>query len=150
MRYSETKIGRVFLVSVEDGERLPDAIESFAREQNISHGVLFMLGAIQNGELVAGPDDYKASPITILTTMVERPHDAMVMGTIFPDEAGHLVVHLHGAMASGERVTMGCLRLGVHVWEVAEVVVMELSGLKAVRRFDPEVGFSRLVPDPEG
>ncbi|MBU4277912.1 MAG: DUF296 domain-containing protein [Proteobacteria bacterium] len=149
MKYSEAKIGRVFVVSVEDGERLPDAIETFAQEQNLTHGVVFMLGAIQNGELVAGPDDPKANPVTILTTMVGRPHDAMVMGTIFPDEAGHPVVHLHGTMASGERVTMGCLRLGVHVWEVAEVVVMELSGTKAVRRFDPEVGFSRLVPDPE-
>ncbi|BEQ14939.1 PPC domain-containing DNA-binding protein [Desulfoferula mesophila] len=150
MKYSEAKLGRVFLVTIEDGERLPDAVEKFALEQKLTHGVVFMLGALQNGELVAGPDDPKANPVTILTTLVERPNDAMVMGTIFPDEAGHPVVHLHGAMATGERVSMGCLRLGVHVWEVAEVVVMELAGLKAVRRFDPEVGFSRLVPDPEG
>lgn len=149
MRYSEAKIGRVFVVGIEDGERLPDAIEAFAREKNLSHGVVFMLGALQNGDLVAGPDDPESKPVSILTTMVGQPHDAMVMGTIFPDEAGHPVVHLHGTMARGERVTMGCLRLGVHVWEVAEVVVMELSGTKALRRFDPEVGFSRLVPDPE-
>ncbi|MCF8044052.1 MAG: DUF296 domain-containing protein [Desulfarculaceae bacterium] len=149
MRYSEAKIGRVFVVSVEDGERLPDAIEAFAREQKLTHGLVAMLGAIQNGELVSGPDDPDANPVTILTTLVGKPQDAAVLGTIFPDEDGNPMVHLHGVMARGERVSMGCLRLGVHVWEVAEVVVMELSGTKAVRRFDPEVGFSRLVPDPE-
>ena len=147
MKYSEAKIGRVFVVSVEDGERLPDAIETFAREQKITHGLVLMLGALQNGELVAGPDDPQASPITILTTLVGQPTDAAVLGTIFPDEAGHPLVHLHGVMARGERVSMGCLRLGVHVWQVAEVVVLELAGSPAMRRFDPEVGFTRLSPE---
>jgi len=149
MKYSEAKIGRVFVVSVEDGERLPDALEAFAREKNLTHGLVAMLGALQDGELVAGPADPEARPISILTSLVGQPHDAAVLGTIFPDEQGHPVVHLHGVLARGERVSMGCLRLGVHVWQVAEVVVLELSGTKAVRRFDPEVGFSRLAPDPE-
>jgi len=146
MKYSQATVGRVFVLSLEDGDRLPEAIEAFAREQNITRSLVTMLGALQKGELVAGPDDPQATPVTILTTEVGQPHDAMVQGTIFPDEEGNPVVHLHGALARGERVSMGCLRLGVEVWQVAEVVVLELVGSEATRRFDSEVGFSKLEP----
>ena len=35
MQYGEGKLGRVFVVRLDEGERLPDAIETFAREHRI-------------------------------------------------------------------------------------------------------------------
>ena len=53
MQYREGRLGRIFILRLEEGERLNDTIENFAREQKISHGLAFFLGGVrrrqQNG-----------------------------------------------------------------------------------------------------
>ena len=44
MQYTEGRLGRVFVLRLEEGEVLNDTIENFAREQQISHGLAFFLG----------------------------------------------------------------------------------------------------------
>ena len=48
MRFSEARTGRVFVVRLEDGGRLPDAIEQPARDQGVSRGFLRVLGGAEN------------------------------------------------------------------------------------------------------
>jgi len=66
------------------------------------------------------------------------------VGTLFPDEAGRPVLHLHAAFGRDDQVTAGCIRRGVTTWVIGEVVVIELVGNDAVRRVDPASGFGLL------
>jgi predicted DNA-binding protein with PD1-like motif len=65
-------------------------------------------------------------------------------GTLFPDETGRPVLHLHAAFGRDASVTAGCIRAGVTTWVVGEVVVLELTGNAATRRVDPATGFELL------
>jgi predicted DNA-binding protein with PD1-like motif len=53
---------------------------------------------------------------------------------------------MHVAAGRGGKAITGCVRLGVRVWHVLEVVLWELTGTKAVRVLDPETGFELLEP----
>ncbi|MGD0857664.1 MAG: DUF296 domain-containing protein, partial [Dehalococcoidia bacterium] len=55
MKYSEGKIGRVFIIRLEDGDKLPACIEKFALEHNIKAGLALLIGGIGSGDLVVGP-----------------------------------------------------------------------------------------------
>ncbi|TEU03833.1 DUF296 domain-containing protein, partial [Candidatus Aerophobetes bacterium] len=42
MKYSEGKIGRVFVIRLEDGDTMPGVIESFAQENNVRRGMCIL------------------------------------------------------------------------------------------------------------
>ena len=65
-------------------------------------------------------------------------------GTLFPDETGRPVLHLHAAFGRDDKVTAGCIRAGVTTWVVGEAVVIELTGSEATRRVDSATGFELL------
>jgi predicted DNA-binding protein with PD1-like motif len=65
-------------------------------------------------------------------------------GTIFPDENGRPVLHLHAASGRDDQVTAGCIHTGVRTWVVGEAVVIELTGSQSARRVDPSTGFEVL------
>ncbi len=57
MQYCEGQLGRVFILRLEEGERLNDCIEKFAREKEINHGLAFFLGGSADGsKVVVGPE----------------------------------------------------------------------------------------------
>ena len=68
MKYSEGKVGRIFVIRLEDGDRMPDAVESFARKNNILRGMCILVGGIKDGgNIVVGPkngDSLPPQPIT--------------------------------------------------------------------------------------
>ena len=147
MQASEARFGRVFILRLEDHDRLPLVIEEFAREQNISHALVALLGALGPGELVAGPADSDARPVPVITNPVQAIHEAACLGLIAPGEDGSLTLHMHGVLGRGDHAVAGCLRPGIEVWQVAEAVVIELTGTEALRRFDEETGFGLLQMD---
>ena len=55
MKASEGKIGRVFVIRLEDGDAIPACIESFAEEKKISAGQVILIGGIGDGQVVVGP-----------------------------------------------------------------------------------------------
>jgi len=66
------------------------------------------------------------------------------VGTLFPDESGRPVLHMHAAVGREGKSTVGCTRAGVKVWLVGEAVVMEILGTGGMRRKDPHTGFQLL------
>jgi predicted DNA-binding protein with PD1-like motif len=73
-------------------------------------------------------------------------HEITGTGTLFPDELGNPVLHLHMACGREENTVTGCIRNGVKVWHVMEVILVELLNRSATRIPDPETGFKLLVP----
>ena len=148
MQYREGRMGRIFILRLEDGERLNDSIEKFAREQQISHGLAFFLGGSGDGSrVVVGPEAGRAEIIPLLHTL-QGAQEVLALGTLIPNEAGEPLLHMHAATGREGRATVGCTRAGVDVWLVGEVVLLEILGAEAARRHkDEATGFQLLRID---
>lgn len=145
MHYREGRIGRIFVVRLEEGERLPDAVEAFARSQGVREAmVIYVGGAREGSRLVVGPEAGRPDAIIPLVHTLAGIQEVLGVGTLFPDEAGEPVLHLHAATGREGRATVGCTRAGVEVWLVGEVIILEVVGSEAVRRKDPHTGFQLL------
>jgi predicted DNA-binding protein with PD1-like motif len=145
MQFTEAKLGRIFVLRLHDGDRLPDALESFAAKNAVFTALCFFLGgAKENSRVVVGPKDGAALPPEPMVTLLQGVHEACGVGTIFADEAGKPKLHMHTSFGRNENTVTGCVRMGVDVWRIGEVVVLELAGAKARRVKDKETGFEFL------
>ena len=147
MKYSQAQAGRIYIIRLEHGDILHESIEEFAKEQNISHAALLVLGgADRSSRLVTGPEDGLASPVKPMYESLSDVSEVCGTGTIAPDESGKPVLHMHIACGRNRDTVTGCVRAGVRVWHVMEVVLFEIVGSGATRRFDPATGFALLEP----
>ena len=147
MKYSTAQPGRIFVLRLEDGDVLHETLEAFARAQSIRAAALIALGGADEGsKLVVGPEDSRARPVTAMEHVLPAVHEIAGVGTIFPDADGQPVLHMHVAGGRTDKAVAGCVRRGVTVWQVTEVVLWELTGSTAHRVLDPAIGFALLQP----
>lgn len=147
MRYSEARQGRVFVVRLEDGDILHESIERLACEQSVAAAALIVVGGADRGSrMVVGPSDGRARPVKPMERVLDDVHEVTGTGTIFPGPGGSPAVHLHLACGREWATVTGCVRKGVKVWQVMEVIIFELVGTAASRTMDPETGFELLQP----
>jgi len=142
MQITEAKLKRIFVARLEDGERLPDAIEKLAGDKKISSALVLLLGGAKDGRLVVGPGQ-GGKKQKILTESFRQGHEILGIGTIFVGNHGP-ELHLHTAVGRGNKVLVGCGRTGLRVNFIIEAVIMELAGLNARRALDPATGFHLL------
>jgi len=143
MKTAQGALGRVFVLRLEDGDEVPRCIEEFAKANNVKRAFLAMLGGVGGGKLVVGPKQGDANKIEPMTWAVSDVCEAAAVGTLFPDEQGRPKLHMHTALGRGDETHAGCVRLGVTVWKICEVVVFEILG-DMVRKQDPRFGFEVL------
>ncbi|UCD09721.1 MAG: DNA-binding protein [Dehalococcoidales bacterium] len=144
MKVSEGRIGRVFVIRLEDGDVVPECIEKFAEDNGISVGQVVLVGGIGGGEVVVGPrhsDDMPPDPVLL---PVDGAHEVAGVGVLAPDEAGKPVLHIHGALGRSGKTLTGCLRPGVTTWLVAEAVIYEILDIKVTRIYDEASQFKLL------
>jgi len=147
MKYSEARQGRIFVVRLEDGDIVHEEIERFAKEQSITAAVLIAVGGADSGsKLVVGPDQGRTSPILPLEHILDNVHEIAGTGTIFPDGKGNPILHMHMACGRKASTATGCVRSGVKVWHVMEIILIELVDTTATRVLEPETGFELLQP----
>jgi predicted DNA-binding protein with PD1-like motif len=144
MKFSQGSLGRVFVLRLEDGDRIPDTIESFAAEHNLQRGFCALLGGLGPGRLVVGPVDGDASPVEAMLFDIDDIHEAAAVGTLFPDAEGQPKLHMHSALGRDGQTHTGCVRAGLDVWKIAEVVILEITGLAMTRRLNKATGFEIL------
>ena len=147
MLYSEAKQGRTFIIRLEDGEIVHETLEKFAADHSIRAAAIIILGGADKGsKLIVGPQQSRAIPVMPMQHELYETHEITGTGTIFPDDEGNPVLHLHMACGREENTATGCIREGVKVWYVMEVIMFEITGTTATRRPDPEIGLKLLVP----
>ncbi len=147
MRYSQAKQGRTFIIRLEDGDIVHEEIEKFAREKSIKAAALIILGGADKGsKLIVGPEHGRREPIIPMEHILDNVHEIAGTGTIFPDEKGKPVLHMHIACGRKTSSATGCVRKGVKVWHIMEVILFELVDTTAVRAFEPTTGFELLKP----
>jgi len=145
MQSAEAKLGRIFILRLHDGDRLPDVLEIFATEKGISTALCFFLGgAKEKSRVIVGPEDGCASPPEPMVTLLDGVHEACGVGTIFADEEGKPKLHMHASFGRKQNTVTGCVRMGVDVWQIGEVVVIELTEAQARRVIDKKTNFEFL------
>jgi len=146
MRYTEGKVGRIFVVRLEDGDKLPEAIESFARENNVFRAMCILVGGIrEGGNIVVGPKDGESMPVVPMIFGLKGIHEICAVGTIFPGTDGKPELHMHAALGREGETRSGCIRSGIEVWKLGEAIVLEIKESMAHRK-DNATGFSMLQP----
>jgi predicted DNA-binding protein with PD1-like motif len=144
MQYTEGYIGRIFILRLHDGDHLPIIIEDFAEKKNLSNALCFFLGGVKDkGRVVVGPKE-NCIPIDPMVMSLNGINEICAFGTIFKDEKGKPELHMHAALGRAEKTLVGCIRMGIDVWKVGEVVILEIKGASAYRKKDDKTGFHLL------
>lgn len=145
VKYTEASLGRIFILRLEQGDKIPDTIESFAKEKNIKSAVVFFIGGADKGsKVVVGPrDGAEEKPVPIITTLAGTS-ESVGVGTIFINENNDPKLHLHSAFGHGEKTITGCTRKGVDIWLYGEVIIMEIVNNSSVRKIDKLTAFELL------
>ncbi len=147
MKHSEAKQGRVFIIRLEDGDILHESIENFARAKSIKAASLTVFGGADTGsKLIVGPEEGRVVPVVPQEHTLNGVHEIVGSGTIFPDKNDNPVLHMHIACGRNADSITGCIRRGVKVWHVMEIILTELVGTKAKRVLEEDTGFELLQP----
>ena len=147
MKYSQAQQGRIFIIRLEDGDIVHQEIEALAKKESIQAATMIIIGGVdRESTLVVGPEHGRENPITPMEHVLDNVHEIVGTGTVFPNEKGEPVLHMHMACGRHADTVTGCVRRGVKTWHVLEVVLMELVGTKARRVLDPVTGFGLLNP----
>lgn len=146
MKASQGRIGRVFVVRLEDGDKIPSCIERFAQEQNIRLGHVTLIGGIGGGQIVVGPRDATDVPVEPMLLPVDGAHEVAAVGVIAPGEQGNPTLHIHASLGRAGHAMTGCLRPGVTTWLVGEVIIYEILDADAARIKDKTTGLPLLEP----
>ena len=146
MKASEGRIGRVFVIRLEDGDAVPECIERFAEENGVYVGHVILVGGIGEGEVVVGPRRSQERPPEPMLLPVDGAHEVAGVGVLAPGEDGRPQLHIHAALGRSGKTTTGCLRPGVTTWLVAEAILYEILDAKVARLRDAESGFELLEP----
>jgi len=147
MKYTEAEQGRIFILRLEQGDRLPDTIETFAVEKEIKSALIYLLGGTDKGStVISAPVDEGSysQPFPLHRNHLTYVHETLGIGTVFLNESEKPVLHLHAAFGNQNNTVTGCIREGILVWKYMEIVLIELEKCKAQRKLDVETGFTLL------
>jgi predicted DNA-binding protein with PD1-like motif len=145
MDFTEAKLGRIFILRLHDGDRIHEVIESFAFGKKIFTALCFFLGgAKEKSKIIVGPKKGNTIPPVPMITQLEGVHEAQGIGTIIKDELGKPKLHMHTSFGREKNTITGCVRMGVDVWRIGEVVILELNDVAVSRIKDKETGFKLL------
>ena len=94
MQYAQGRWGRVFVVRIDHGEDLLLSLCQFVTEQEISHGVIHLLGALSEGMMVTGSRHLVLPPDPHYETF-EGGFDLFGTATIYPStrDPGSMCTH---------------------------------------------------------
>ena len=142
MEYSVGKPGRVIAARLFEGEDLYESIEQIATKEQIRCAAVLITGGFRKADVVVGPrrEEPKIEPDFRTFT---GPGEAFGVGTLYCDDAGPKL-HLHAAMGRGGQNLVGCPRGGAKIFLILEVTIIEIVGIEAERKLDPQTGWNLL------
>jgi predicted DNA-binding protein with PD1-like motif len=145
MRYTQGKLGRVFVMRMDDGEDILEAVRTLLIKEQVGSALIQVLGALRSARMVTGPQK-PVLPPTPQFQEIEGAWEVLALGTAYPSEDGPKI-HLHGSLGWGSDVMTGCLRERASTYLIVEAVVIEILGLKARREMDSASGMFLLEID---
>ena len=144
MKACEGRLGRVFVLRLEDGDVIPDCIEHFAEEKGVSVGHVILVGGVGGGEIVTGPRRMDEMPPDPMIFPVDGVHEIAGVGILAPEKDGKPALHIHASLGRAGHSMSGCLRPGVDTWLIGEVILYEILNADVKRIKDEKSGFVLL------
>jgi predicted DNA-binding protein with PD1-like motif len=145
LNYTEAELGRIFILRLHHNEILHEVVENFAATKQVSSALCFFLGGAQDkSKVVVGPEEGEEMPPVPMITLLKGVHEVCGVGTIFTDEEGKPKLHMHASFGRKDNTVTGCVRMGVEIWRIGEVVILELASCSAKRAKNKETGFEFL------
>ena len=144
MKASQGKLGRIFVLRLEDGDVIPGCIERFAEEKGILAGYVTLLGGIGSGQIVAGPKRSEAISPQPIVVPIKDAYEMLGVGVLAPNKEGKPILHLHTALGREEQTITGDPRYGITLRLVGEVILHEISNISMARIKDEQSGLSLL------
>ena len=142
MRYTQGRIGRVFVLKFDDGDAVFEKLSAFTKKERLKAAVMVFIGALKKGDLVTGPRKPVIPPIPNKVDFKDA-WESLGIGTIFTNAKGPQI-HIHSAMGKKLKTLTGCVRGKSEVFLVIEAVVFELKGVKAAKEIDIKTGLNLL------
>lgn len=137
----------MFVLRLENGEIVHEVIEQFAVDHHIEAASLIIIGGADDGSrIVVGPKEDRKLPLEPMEFTLENAHEVTGTGTLFRDDEGTPLLHMHMACGRSGKTSTGCIRPGVKVWHVMEVVLHEIVGSTAKRVHEEPLGLKLLRP----
>ena len=112
MKATEGRQGRVFVMRLEDGDMLPDCIERFATEKEISVGYVIVVGGIGEGEVVVGPRHSSRMP----------PYRVSAIGFALRSRRGNSFAVLYSSLSRiSTLILLTPFRIDFHLLQYSEI-----------------------------
>ncbi|MFA5332019.1 MAG: PPC domain-containing DNA-binding protein [Methanoregula sp.] len=153
MQYSEGRIGRGFVVRIDDGEDFLATVTDFVTKKEIRTGTILFLGALREARMVTGPEEpvYPPDPHFV---MFDDGWEMVGIGSICSGKDGSPALHFHASVGKAGHALAGCLRESATVYIVAEAIILEIAGPDIRRMFDEKTKVNlpvhgRQVPAPD-
>ncbi len=142
MKYQQGRLGRVFVARVEHGDDLLQDIKGLAVKEDIRAASVLVIGAMKSAAMVTGPRECTIPPEPVWRQF-DDGREVLGIGTLFWD-AQEPVIHLHGSVGRGDTPLTGCIREKSEIYLLAEVVIIEITGIDALREVDAAFGLKML------
>ena len=142
MKYQVGRPGKVVVARFEDREDVLGNLAEIVRKEDIRAAAFYLVGGMREARIVVGPEKDEMPPVPVWRALGES-HEVTGFGTIFY-QSEEPKIHFHGAFGKKDMVKVGCMREKTETFLVLEAVIIELSGIDAVREFDPVSGLTLL------
>ena len=142
MEYGVGQVGRVVVARLFEGEDLYESIEQIARAENIRGAAVLITGGFRKADVVVGPK-HEVPKIEANFRAFDGPGETFGVGTLYW-EGTKPKLHVHAGIGKGDLTMVGCPRGGARVFLILEVTIIEITGVDAARRLDPQTGWNLL------
>ncbi len=143
MDYRIGRVGRTIVVKLDDEDNVYECVEGIARKENIRAASVIAVGGIRRAKVVVGPENTSGKPKPVMREF-DDAREIVGTGTIFWEDEGPKM-HIHMSFGRKDTVLVGCPRGGAEVFCILELIIIELEGINAQRKLNPEYGFKLLT-----
>lgn len=143
MKYTTGKIKAVHVLKFENNDDFLAETSTFIKKKKIKTAFFMFLGALKKGDIVSGPKKPVIPPVPFWNSF-DNAWEVFGTGSVFHGKGGSPQIHVHASLGKGKKVKMGCVRKNARIFIVIEALLLELSGIKAVKEIDPKTGINML------
>jgi predicted DNA-binding protein with PD1-like motif len=132
-----------------EGEDVYESVERIALWENIRCAAVLITGGFRRADVVVGPK-HETPKIEANFRAFDGPGETFGVGTLYWDDAAPKL-HIHAGIGKGDLAMVGCPRGGAKTFLILEVTIIEITGIDAARRLDPQTGWNllRIGVDPK-
>lgn len=144
MEYASGTQGRLFYIRFDHGEDLLYELQTFISKHQIRSGMIHLIGALSQGNLVSGPKETVLPPDPKWHSFNEARE--LVGIAMIREGTDGPVIHFHCSTGRGDSTLTGCIRSGTKVYIVIEAVITEFEGFSVFTKKDEKIGLELPIP----